>query len=260
MVASARVLQLRSESAPEKEGAMPPQVIEAEPKPKAAVPPAPGPFAPLPHDIEIEDQHAIALNEENLARLALIDPERVATRITARERSLELLRVACIKRTHAYDWTLYQDRDQRVVGVLRDSGAVNVRKLMGISIFNYRPTERGRPEPKLSEEQQTDGSKERAVEMWADGMCGLTGESIEGVYYALRSDDDFIGRERKGARGEEFVSVQDMKASCRTGLDAKVTRILSGLRKVPVEMLRANGVDVDKAHRGRGFGTSAERN
>src|SRR5574341_1597535 len=95
MVASARVLQLRSESAPEKEGAMPPQVIEAEPKPKAAVPPAPGPFAPLPHDIEIEDQHASALNEENLARLALIDPERVATRITARERSLELLRVAC---------------------------------------------------------------------------------------------------------------------------------------------------------------------
>jgi len=87
------------------------------------------------------------------------------------------------------------------------------------------------------------------VELWADGLCALTGEPVEGVYYAVRSDKPFTGS----------GTLQDLKAACRTGLDAKVTRILSGLRKVPADQLKAFGVDIEKSHGGMGFGTSAER-
>lgn len=236
--------------------------MATQPKPVAVqTPPSPsGGLAPVPEEIEREEQQAVALREENLARLALIDPDQVERRIAAREVSLERLRTACIKSTHAFDWTLYKDRDGRVVGVLRDSGAVKVRKLMGISIFNYRPlSAQGYPEPSLTYEPDSSGKKVTVVEMYADGLCALTGEPVEGVYYALRSDDDFIGRQRKDAKGEGFTSLQDMKAACRTGLDAKVVRILSGLRKVPEETLKAQAIVLDQAHRGMGFGTSAER-
>lgn len=220
---------------------------------------------PIPPHVEREERDALALREANFAKLALlIDPKLVAQAIAAREQSLQLLSVACIKRTHSNDWTLYKDRDARVVGVLRDSGAVNVRKLMGISIDNYKPINAsGVAEPQVTREPVGNGEEVTVVEMWADGRCALTGEAIEGVYYAIRSDDKFIGRERKRGEGDDakaFVSLQDMKAACRTGLDAKVTRILSGLRKVPGEVLTAQGIAHDQAYKGHGFGTSSDRN
>ncbi len=196
--------------------------------------------------------------EENIAALALIDPEKVEVRLIAREKALAKLREIAIRKSHPFDWTLYKDREGHVVGVPRDSAAVVIRKWMGISIFNYRPVEDGIPVPKLSTEIVQDKDKDGNVtgehtvtvfEMWADGLCGLTGEPIESVYYAVRSDKPFIGS----------GTLQDMKSSCRTGLDTKVTRILSGLRKVPVDVLKANGIDTTQSIQGAGYGTSADR-
>ncbi len=207
-------------------------------------------FAPVPAEIEKEEQTAVALRDENLTRMALLDPQEIEARLVAREKTLATLRNVAIKTSHPFDWTLYIDKDGRVVGVPRDSAAVQIRKWMGISIFNYRPmSPKGYPDPAITEEQGEGGVKVTIVEMWADGLCALTGEPIEGIYYAVRSDKPFTGS----------GTLQDLKASCRTGLDAKVTRLLSGLRKVPAETLKAAGVDVDKCHRGMGFGTSSER-
>lgn len=218
-------------------------------------------FAPVPEDIEREDrdeQKALALRGENLSRLALLDPEAIEIRLVAREKALAKLREVAIRGSHAFDWTLYADKEGRVVGVPRDSAAVQIRKWMGISIFNYRPLDNGVPTPLVTKERvkvtDRDGNvtgetEVVIVEMWADGLCALTGEPVEGVYYAVRSDKPFTGS----------GTLQDLKASCRTGLDAKVTRILSGLRKVPVDQLKALGVNVDQSHRGMGYGSSAER-
>jgi hypothetical protein len=215
-------------------------------------------LAPLPDEIEKEEQHAVALRDENLTKLALIDPELIEVRLQAREKALAKLREVAIRGSHAFDWTLYKDKEGRVVGVPRDSAAVQIRKWMGISIFNYRPLEGGVPTPLITKERVKTIDKEgkvtgeaevTVVEMWADGLCALTGEPVEGVYYAVRSDKPFTGS----------GTLQDLKASCRTGLDAKVTRILSGLRKVPVDQLTALGVNVEKSHTGMGFGTSADR-
>jgi len=208
------------------------------------------PLGPVPPDIEAEDRAAGAIRDENIIRLEHIDPEAVEMRLQARERALATLRKVAIKSTHPFDWTLYKDKDGRVVGVPRDSAAVQIRKWLGISIFNYRPlSANGVPEAVITREVGEEGSTITVAEMWADGTCSLTGEPIEGVYYAVRSDKPFIGS----------GTLQDLKASCRTGLDTKVTRILSGLRKVPEETLVSLGVDTTKSHKGMGYGTSADR-
>jgi hypothetical protein len=214
----------------------------------------------VPDEIEKEEQHAIALRDENLTKLALLDPDVIMQRLEAREKALANLRHVAIKSTHAFDWTLYKDKDGRVVGVPRDSAAVQIRKWMGISIFNYRPLAAGHPEPQVTQEPKVDDDGRPVnvhgkplmvtiVEMWADGLCALTGEPVEGVYYAVRSDKPFTGS----------GTLQDLKAACRTGLDAKVTRLLSGLRKVPEDTLKELGIDTAKCHGGMGFGTSADR-
>jgi hypothetical protein len=227
-------------------------------QPKMADPVTTAPFAPLPDEIEKEEQHAIALRDENLTRLALIDPELIEVRLQAREKALAKLREVAIRGSHAFDWTLYKDKEGRIVGVPRDSAAVQIRKWMGISIFNYRPLDNGVPTPLVTKERikttdregKVTGEQEvTVVEMWADGLCALTGEPVEGIYYAARSDKPFVGS----------GTLQDLKASCRTGLDAKVTRILSGLRKVPVDQLKELGVKVEQSYTGMGFGTSADR-
>lgn len=209
-------------------------------------------LSPIPPQVLEEEREAIAIREENLTRLALINPNEIEARLQARETTLAKLRAVAIKSSHAFDWTLYIDKDGRVVGVVRDSAAVQIRKWLGISVFNYRPLVAGIPQPQITREkiQKGDTVEEvTIVEMWADASCNLTGETIESIYYAVRSDRPFTGS----------GSLQDLIASCRTGLDAKATRLLSGLRKVPEDMLKQAGVDTSKSHRGMGFGTSADR-
>ncbi len=222
----------------------------------------------VPDEIEQEERDERArrasdhgpggMREESIAALALIDPSQVEARLSAREKALGKLREIAIRKSHPFDWTLYKDREGHVVGVPRDSAAVVIRKWMGISIFNYRPTEHGIPEPRITKEIVQDKDREGAVvgehevtiaEMWADGLCALTGEPLESIYFAARSDKPFVGS----------GTLQDLKAACRTGLDTKVTRILSGLRKVPVDQLQLLGVDTTKSIQGAGYGSSADR-
>lgn len=209
-------------------------------------------LAPIPAQVLEEEREAIAIREENLTRMALINPNEIEARLQAREATLAKLRAVAIKSSHAFDWTLYKDKEGRVVGVVRDSAAVQIRKWLGISVFNYRPLVGGIPQPQITREKVQKGDSVEEiiiVEMWADASCNLTGETIESIYYAVRSDRPFTGS----------GSLQDLIASCRTGLDAKATRLLSGLRKVPEDMLKQAGVDTAKSHGGMGFGTSSER-
>lgn len=209
------------------------------------------PLAPLPPDVEQEEQLALQARDESIARMALLDPKKVEAYLTALETGLKILRQVAIKSTTPFDWTKYQDKQGNVMCVLRDQGAANIRKWLGISIVGHRghPIDSTIPGPLVTREKSTTGPEVSIVEMWADGFCARTGERIVGVYSAIRSDQKFRGRE----------TPQDDKASVRTYLDTKVTRILSGLRKVPEEVLKEAGLDTAKCYAGSGFGTSSER-
>ena len=209
------------------------------------------PLAPLPDEIEKEDALATQAREQSIAQLALQDPLAVKRYLEKLEEGLTILRQVAIKSTTPHDWTKYQDKEGRVICVLRDQGAANIRKWLGISIFGHRgdPIDTKVAGPKVSSEKQDSGELVTVVEMWADAFCARTGERIEGIYSAIRSDQKFRGRE----------TLQDDKESVRTYLDSKCTRILSGLRKVPESVLVEAGIDTAKSYAGSGYGSSAER-
>jgi hypothetical protein len=244
------------------------------PEPTTKTAPAPqkdlfGNVGPLPAEIreeERESRHIIkptgagGLTIDQL----LEDPKKGQAILETRARLLQQLQSAAIARTKPTDWTLYTDKDGHIVGVLRDSGAVNVRKVMGISIFNHRPNEGRIAEPRITEERipalDFNGKETgelltcHIAEMWADGICTLTGEEAPDVYCGLRSIDAYNKPQFVG-RGH----VQDLKASCRTTLDTKVVRILSGLRKVDAQVLKEHGIDLDRCYKGSGFGNAEAR-
>jgi hypothetical protein len=205
----------------------------------------------LPEEIEREEALAEQARSQSVAQLALQDPLAVKRYLEKLEEGLAILRQVAIKSTTPFDWTKYKDKDGNVICVLRDQGAANIRKWLGISIFAHRgdPIDPKVPGPKVSSEKQDQGGVVTVVEMWADAFCARTGERIEGVYSAIRSDQKFRGRE----------TLQDDKASVRTYLDSKITRILSGLRKVPESVLVEAGIETAKSYAGSGFGSSAER-
>jgi len=209
-------------------------------------------LSPVPDEVEQEEQLAIRARDESIARRALQDPKKVEAYLTALQQGLKILGQVAIKSTTPYDWTKYADKQGNVICVLRDNGAATIRKWLGISITGHRghPLDLTIPGPLVTKEKPSGtGADVSIVEMWADGYCARTGERIEGVYSAIRSDQKFRGRE----------TPQDDKASVRTYLDTKVTRILSGLRKVPESVLVEAGIDTSKCYAGSGYGSSAER-
>jgi len=208
-------------------------------------------LAPLPDEIEREEALATQAREQSIAQLALQDPLAVKRYLEKLEEGLTILRQVAITSTTPYDWTKYKDKEGNVICVLRDQGAANIRKWLGISIFGHRgdPLDPKIPGPRVSSEKQDAGGTVTVVEMWADAFCARTGERIEGIYSAIRSDQKFRGRE----------TLQDDKGSVRTYLDTKCTRILSGLRKVPESVLIEAGIDTAKSYAGSGFGSAAER-
>lgn len=214
----------------------------------AVVPAAP---LTLPDELTQEDSIAQTARSQSIATLALQDPLAVKRYLEKLEEGLAILRQVAIKSTTPKDWTRYKDKEGVVICVLRDNGATNIRKWLGISIFGYRgdPLDAKVPGPKVSSEKQDDGKSVTVVELWADAHCARTGETVEGIYSAIRTDQRFRGRE----------TLQDDKASVRTYLDTKCTRILSGLRKVPEAVLVEAGLDVAACYAGSGFGTSSER-
>lgn len=217
--------------------------------------PAQIPLAPLPGSYADESALALRVEHENLLALALSDPLKARDYLATRASILESATAIGVKKTHAFDWTLYRDEDGREVAVPRDSGCVVLKQWGGVRIGNYRPKGPDDvPNPLITFEESVDTdtgevSKITIAEMWGDGFCAITGQIVEGVYYAVRSSDEFVGR----------GTPQDLKSACRTGLDAKIVRVLLGVRKVPVERLKELGLSYEGMHKGKGYGTSSAR-
>lgn len=209
-----------------------------------------------PVTAEIEEQHHAARDHEKglIARFQNASPDKWKLLMSNRLEMLERARKACITMTAPEDWTLFRGPEGDVVGVPRKSGCVRMRKIMGITPFNYRPKNAsGDAEPEVSfEEVKVKDSKTvqvTVVTMIADGYCHWTGETLEDVRHSVRSDESFVGR----------GTIQDLTQSCRTGLDSKITRILADAVKVPEDVLEAHGVKTERCYKGHGYGSGKER-
>jgi hypothetical protein len=247
-----------------KPAAAAPSMFDAVPEPEARVTTA---LAPVPDWVEEEErqEHEIRIRMTSLMARAGGDPAKIKQELDNRELILKRLREATIKSSKPTDWTLYKSPDGQIIGVPRDSLLVNAKKIYGIDINHYRPLGPDGPEARVEDTDDVvleregnemkpkmhNGSpiKVRTATMWADGLCGLTGERLP--------DQMFTARTGRFAGQETFTS--DLRQSCRTSLDALIVRKLSGLRKVPGEELVAAGVDLEKCFKGSGFGTAKAR-
>lgn len=219
-------------------------------------------LAPLPAEFEEEEKLAAFAAEQNLARMALLDPDKVEKSLKALALVMKQMREIAISDTVGIDWTLFKDREGKEVAVLRDSGAVKVRKWLGISIFNHRHddgTDKRGPRVWIEDVDEGDGRRKKVqiVSGIADGFCSRTGEHVAGIPFAVRNEpQEFTGRKHPKTK---LSNLTDLLSSWRTGIDAKVVRVLGGVRKIPKTELARLGVDVATAYLGHGYGSGAER-
>lgn len=228
-------------------------------------------LAPLPPEVEAEEREVSTITTSLVPRrspaldeLVRLDSSEIERYIANRQKLLERTRAFAITKSDPIDWTIYKDKDSHVVGVPRASGLQKMRPWLGISTFNHQPKGPNGPDPKIESrdepvlEWKTVDGKRKQVEgppsrittatMWCDASCAFTGELIQGIEFTARSD-------RFAGSG----SLEDLRASCRTGLESKASRLLLGLTKVSGAELAAHGVKVEAAYLGHGGGTATER-
>lgn len=168
---------------------------------------------------------------------------------------LDTLRGAAIKMTEPEHWTLFRARDGSENATLREGGAKFIMDLYGIGIENLRD-EAGEPVSSPRIYVRPDGS--RSAVIIGDAYSTFTRRRIEGVRSERNSREDFIGRAGDVSPGEA-VSESDLKGSAYTGLLSKSVGALTGLGKLPIEVLRRHGIDTGRSVKGRGYGSSRER-
>jgi hypothetical protein len=195
--------------------------------------------------------------QDSLQRMPNVSVAEVKRVLEARAELISTIRTIAIKQTAPEDWTLYRARDGSVLGVPTAAAALKIRRWAGVSIMNHRGMD-GEPSPTVREAKNAKDEKIIVIEGFADGLCGR--DTMPGIYFSVRSDDQFIGRAtvdnnpRKGGPRQE-----DLMSCWRTGIDSKVVRCMTGTTKVSQTELVALGIDTKRSVQGSGFGTAQDR-
>lgn len=177
------------------------------------------------------------------------DTEKAVERMNTMVRMLEELRKAAIRSTYASDWIVHTttDRDGNVVkqvGYLQDIGAERAAKCWGIEIG----------QPAIEREDFPDGTY--SYHMIADAWSKVTGERLDYAEGSRWSGDDFFARQVK--KEGDKIDPTDVRKAAYANLHGRAVRSLSGLNGVPLDMLKAAGVDVGRVvHVTYGGGTSS---
>jgi hypothetical protein len=233
--------------------------IQGKPQAEAAAPQ----FEVLPAELDDAGEMQAVLRATSMQALVRMDgltEQDVDRMIKARLRLIESTREMTLKVTKPEDWTLWKDNEGHVVGTPRASAMLTIRPWFNVRIYNHRSLDglRGQPSSKVVKKSK-DGKSEDVTVL--EGLCDVQlGRDfpMEGIYFCLRSDDDFTGRvKRKDILGGPRE--QDLWASFRTGIDKKAIATVLGLTKVPEEDLKRAGLDTLRCYRGSGYGTSGDR-
>jgi hypothetical protein len=171
-----------------------------------------------------------------LERWVEAGPEQALQRVDALVKTLELLRIHSIKATYPSDWIIHvsRDKDGTIIsqrGYLQDIGAERAGKVWGIEVS----------QPIIEREDHPDGTF--SYLMLADAWSKVTGERAENVEGARWSGDRFFAR---SVGPDEKIDPTDVRKAAFANLHGRAVRALAGLNGVPLEVLRAAGLDVSK--------------
>lgn len=189
----------------------------------------------------------------------LADPEKAIERVNAFVSMLDRLRLAAIKATFPTDWVIHTSKDDageilRQVGYMQDTGAERAGKIMGIEVTS--PVIEREP----NQGEFADGTF--AYHMLSEAFSKITGERLEYVEGSRWSGDPFF---RRSVGPDEKIDPTDVRKAAYANLHGRAVRSLSGLNGVPLDMLKAAGLDVTKCtfvgyEKGKKGGTSTGAN
>jgi hypothetical protein len=163
--------------------------------------------------------------------------DRALKRIDVLVKTLDHLRAASIRMTYPSDWIIHTSTDAdgnilRQVGYLQDCGADRAGKAWGIQLTE--PSE---------EIERFPENKTFAYRLKADAWSKVTGERLERVLGSRWSGDKFFTR---GLEEGEQVDPTDVAKAAYANLHGRAVRALAGLGAVPLDVLKAAGLDVEK--------------
>jgi len=161
------------------------------------------------------------------------EPDKALARVDAMTAMLERLRLSAIKQTYPADWVIHSTMKNgevlQQVGYLQDSGCERAGKIFGIVIG----------EPTVQREDMPDGTY--AYKLQAEARSQVTGETIDTAFGSRWSGDKFF-TSRLGE--DEKVDPTDVMKAAYANLHGRSVRALGGLSAVPLEALKAAGIDV----------------
>lgn len=217
-------------------------------------------LAPLEVQISAESQLAALAERSLLDTLQKADNAELILR--KRSELMSTARKLALQATRPEDWILTKDKAGDEIAMLAGPGADQVANLFGIQILNIRPLdERGIFQPeKIVDENNP---KRYTLRAWCDAFSRVTGRAVQALEASRRSDEDFTGRsvDAGGAiafRGEGALE-SDLRAAVQTLLRTKAVRVLGGMTRVPLQELKASGMDVSRCRKGHGYGSGENR-
>jgi len=165
-------------------------------------------------------------------------PESALQKLEALSQVLERMRKVAIQQTYPSDWVIHSTTDRstgeitKQVGYLQDSGAERAGKIFGIEVGKV--TER---REEISED------KSFVYHLEAPAWSKITGEHIDRAVGSRWSGDDFFAR---GLDEDEKVDPSDVRKSAYANLHGRAVRALAGLSAIPLETLKASGLDTSR--------------
>ncbi len=180
----------------------------------------------------------------------MLDKDRALQVMEGRLAVVRSARSAALALTSPEDWLFFRDPEGRETGFLQDCGCDRVRDIFGIQIFNLQRPERIPPE----------GGEAFTYIITGDGLCKLTGQTVEAMEGGRASTDDFIVKQKEETRPKGANLELLVRKSARANLDGNITRELAGLKSVPIGEVASAWSDQPKkkifnCRTGRGYGT-----
>ena len=171
-----------------------------------------------------------------LQQIAVARPQAMDAFVEAMASAARNLRKAAFALVDPEDFVLSRDREGNETAMLAGPGAQKIAPLLGIAITNLRGPG-GQP---VSEPVYENGT---AV-IIGDIESRVLGTVLESVRAERDESEQFTGR--AGNRG-------DLKSAANTLLLSKGVRVMLGMARIPLAVLKENGIDVARCRKGHGY-------
>lgn len=210
------------------------------------------PLARITRDQDEEERQSKRIDDAERSYIEKLSDMEDAMRIFQRRAELlENCRLVAIRATNPVDWILGKNDKGEEIAMPGDSACSKIADIYGIDVSDIMPRDsRGVFTPEIT----TDEKGRTTYRAWASGMSRTTGRKVALIECARRDDERFIGRDD---------NPNDLRSAVLTLARSKITRILSGLAKVPRTVLEASwsgtGKSTEHCTFGHGYGSADSR-